>query len=128
MKEFREARLFEMHDILTAAWGRSDEDHLAKHFRNVQRHPLSDYPAKRKSQNITCLDPERTEKRSGVFRHPRHCRRHFARRTAHTGIVEEDDAVVRGQCVRYGRIPVMRVSVKCCMKSNGYLDFLPKRR
>src|SRR6266850_6075251 len=55
LEVLREARLLEMHDVLTAARSRANEDHTTKDGRSVLGHLLGDHTTERETENVAGL-------------------------------------------------------------------------
>src|SRR5438552_7045573 len=62
LEVLREARLLQMHDILTAARSRANEDHTTKDRRPVLGHLLGDHPTERETENVAGLDSKSVKK------------------------------------------------------------------
>ena len=76
LQMFREPRLFEVHDVFTAARGSADQDQAPKDHRNVQHHLLGDHSAKRESEHVARPHAETIEESGGMLRHVGNGRRH----------------------------------------------------
>src|SRR6266699_27805 len=107
LEVLREARLLEMHDVLTAARSGAHEDHTTKDRRPVLGHLLGDHATERETENVAGLDSKSVEKGHGVFCHSGDRRRDVAGGTPNAGVVEEDDLPSGGKRISHSWIPVV---------------------
>src|SRR5262245_43138527 len=86
-----EARLLEVHDVLTAAWSCTDEDHATNDRPMVMSDLLGDHAAEREPEDVALRNAERVDKGQGVRGHSSHSLGYLAAGASDSGVVEEDD-------------------------------------
>src|SRR6267378_6657402 len=107
LEVLREAWLLEMHDVLTAARSRANEDHPTKDRRPVLGHLLGDHPTERETKNIAGLYSKSVKKGHCVFCHSGDRLRDVAGGTPNAGVVEQDDLPCGGKRISHRWIPVV---------------------
>ena len=86
----RQARFVQVHDVLSASWSRSDQDHPTKDRWSIQRYVLRDHAIQRESEDITVSQMQSINEGKGVVCHARHGHRHRTGGPPDARIVEED--------------------------------------
>src|SRR6266513_175600 len=84
-----EARFLEVHDVLSAAGSRADEDHPPKDRRTVRRDLLRDHAAEGETEDVALRQTEPVEKSHDVRSHSGYCLKHLAARAPDARSVEE---------------------------------------
>jgi hypothetical protein len=107
LEVLREAWLLEMHNVLTAARSRADEDHTTNDRRAVLGHLLGDHPAQRETEHVAGLYSKSVKKGHCVFCHSGDRLRDVAGGTPNAGVVEQDYLPCGGKRISHRWIPVV---------------------